>query len=265
LDKNFIRKHWYANIYEQQNIQAHEVNFILSIVGDEPKNILEVACGGGRVTVPLAQAGHKVTGFDFDEYMLEKIPAKAYGLSNITSYKADAVMQDWGKDFDIVILAGNILVNIESELDYAKAQELFIKKAAASVKQNGYIYLDFDCYDRPDQTSDNKREWVCFEGTDDLGTYGKYIVISGDYNSQTHSDRSYRRYELTPKNEEMFSFETSSIKHFPTFEQVKIWLDNAGWKIVHLYGNYEKNPMDEKVIGNRAIIWAKKCRSNVTV
>jgi SAM-dependent methyltransferase len=258
LDKDFIRKHWYAYIYEQQVIQADEVNFILSIVGNKPQNILEVACGGGRIAVPLALAGHKVTGFDIDEYMLEKIAAKAKGLSNISFYKADAVLHDWGKDFDVVILAGNILLNIESELRYEQAQELFIKKAAASVKQNGYMYLDFDCYERPDQASNKKQEWVCFEGTDDLGTYGKYIVISGDYSNQTHIDKSYRRYEIIPKNGEMFSFETTSIKHFPTFKQVKMWLDNAGWEIIHLYGDYQKKPMDEKVIGNRAIIWAKK-------
>jgi SAM-dependent methyltransferase len=265
LDKIFIRKHWYANIYEQQVIQANEVNFILSIVGNEHKNILEVACGGGRIIVPLAQAGHRVTGFDFDEYMLEKIPDKANGLSNISFYKADAVMQDWGKDFDVVILAGNILLNIESEMPYEQAQELFIKKAAASVKQNGYMYLDFDCYERPEQTSAIKEEWVCFDGTDDLGTYGKYVVISGDYSNQTHIDRSYRRYEITPKDGETFLFETTSVKHFPTFNQVKKWLDNAGWKIEQLYGGYQKNPFDEKTIGNRAIIWAKKSSSNITV
>jgi len=258
LDKNFIIKHWYASIYEQQNIQADEVDFILSIIGNEPKDILEVACGGGRISVPLAQAGHNVTGFDIDEYMLEKIPAKANGFANISFYKADAIKQDWGKDFDVVILAGNILLNIESEMLYEQAQELFIKKAAESVKQNGFMYLDFNCYERPDQTSDKRQEWVCFEGTDDLGTFGKYIVISGDYSSQTHIDISYRRYEIIPKNEEMFLFETTSVKHFPTFDQVKKWLGNAGWEIVRLYGGYEKNPMDEKVIGNRAIIWAKK-------
>jgi len=82
------------------------------------------------------------------------------------------------------------------------------------------MYLDFDCHERPDQTSTKKREWVCFEGTDDLGTYGKYIVISGDYSNQTHINKSYRRYEIIPKDGEMFSFETKSIKHFPTFEEI---------------------------------------------
>jgi SAM-dependent methyltransferase len=257
LDKNFIRKHWYADIYEQQVVQRDEVNFILTIIGKEPKNILEVACGGGRITVPLAQAGHKVTGFDSDEFMLEKIPARANGLTNISFYKADAILQDWGKDYDVVVLAGNILLNIESRMPYEQAQELFIRKAAASVKQNGFMYLDFDCYVRPDQTSDKKHEWTCFEGTDDLGTYGKYIVISGDYDSQTHIDRSFRRYEITPKNGEIFTFEATSVKHFPPFEQVNKWLEDAGWEIIHLYGSYDKDEMNEKNTGNRAIIWAK--------
>lgn len=258
MDKTFLRNHWYADIYEKQVIQENEVNFILSIVGNEPKNILEVACGGGRITVPLAKAGHKVTGFDFDEFMLKKIPSKAVGLSNITFYKADAILEDWGKDFDVVILAGNILLNIESEMPYAEAQELFIKKAADCVKSNGYLYLDFDCYNRPDKMSVKRNEWVCFEGTDDLGTHGKYIIISGDYSNETHIDTSYRRFEITPKDGEMFSFERTIIKHFPTFNQVKHWLEKVGWVIVCAYGGYEKQPVDEKISGNRAIIWAKK-------
>jgi len=256
LNKTFFRKHWYADIYEKQVIQADEVNFILSIVGIEPKNILDVACGGGRITVPLAKAGHKVTGFDSDKFMLEKISARAKSLSNISFYQADAILEDWGNNFDVIILAGNILLNIESEMPYEQAQELFIKKASESVKQNGHMYLNFDCYERPEQSSENNEKWVCFEGIDDIGTYGKYIVISGDYSNETRIDKSSRRYEITPKGSETFTFETISIKHFPTFSQVKGWLDKYGWEIVNLYGDYGKNPMSTKT--TRAIIWAKK-------
>lgn len=204
----------------------------------------------------MGQANHIVTGFDNDKFMLERISEKAKGLTNLSYYKANAISQDWGKDFDIVILAGNILLNIESEMDYKQAQELFIRKAAKSVKSNGYLYLDFDCYDRPEQTSSKRKEWVCFEGTDDLGTYGKYIVISGDYSKQTCIDKGYRRFEITPKDGEMFSIENTSIKYFPTLKQVDIWLDNSGWSTEQQYGNYEKDPISENTY--RAIIWAKK-------
>lgn len=256
MDNDYYRKHWYADIYGQQENQTDDVNFIHSIIGNEPKNILEFACGGGRISVPLAKAGHTVTGFDCDEYMLDKLKIKANGISNVSYFQADAVIDDWGNDFDVVVLAGNILLNIESEMPYEQAQELFIKKASESVLQNGYMYLDFDCYERPEQNSEKKSEWVIFEGADDIGTYGRFIFISGDYSNETHIDRSSRRYEITPKGSDTFKIETISIKHFPTFDKVKGWLDKYGWEIVNLYGDYEKNPMSIKT--KRAIIWAKK-------
>lgn len=256
MDKDFFRKHWYADIYEKLETQIDDVNLILELVGNEPNDILEVACGSGRISIPLANSGHKVTGFDFDEFMLEKLKTKANGLVNISFYKTDAVLEEWGRNYDIVILAGNILLNIESDMRYVEAQELFIKKASECVKPNGYLYLDFDCFERPEQTAKNKREWVCFEGTDDIGTYGKYIVISGDYSNETQIDRSQRRYEITPKGYEMFTYETVSVKHFPTFEQVRLWLLKYGWSIEHLYGDYDKNPLSN--LTKRVIVWAKK-------
>ena len=258
MKQNYLLNHWYSNIYEQQVIQADEIQYILSAIGNSPKNVLEVACGGGRIMIPVARMGHTVTGFDFDEYMLEKIPAKAKSLKNLSFYKSDAITEDWGTGFDVVILAGNILLNIVADINYMQAQKLFIKKAADCVKQGGHLYLDFDCYDRPDQADENQSEWVCFEGIDNLGTHGKYIVISGEYDSNTRIDKSYRRYEITPKDGKLFSVERTVTKHFPSFEQVKSWLEKAGWEIENAYGSYEKRPINEKLHGNRAIIWARK-------
>lgn len=259
MNKEFYQRHWYADIYEQQVIQKNEVEFILQIVGNTPTKILEVACGGGRISVPLAKEGHEVTGFDFDEFMLQKAIIRGKGIHNLTFFKADAVYDDWGKDYDVVILAGNILLNIESEMDYHQSQQLFIEKAAGSVKQGGYMYLDFDCFFRPDEAIPiEKQEWVCFEGTDDLGTYGKYIIINGEYNSKTCIGKGFRRYEITPENGKMYSVDRTIIKHFPHLSLVKSWLEKSGWKIECIYGGYEKQPIDENLIGNRAIIWAKK-------
>jgi len=72
LDNQFFLNHWYADIYEQQETQTDDSDCVLEIMKDyDFKNILEVACGGGRNTIPFAKAGYNVTGFDFDEYMLE--------------------------------------------------------------------------------------------------------------------------------------------------------------------------------------------------
>lgn len=242
-------RHWSAYIYDQEVIQD-DVKHILSIVGAAPLNILEVACGSGRILIPLAQAGHSVTGFDIDEFMLERIPQKASDLSNLNYFKADALSVDWGKGFDVVILSGNVLVNIVTTGDYQQAQESFIQKAASCVKQGGYLYLDFDCVNWPDTTPDEDNEWVCFDGTDDLGTYGKYIVVDGEYDSKTRINKDSRRYEITTKDGNMFTAIKQSLKHFPTYEQVVSWLEKYGWETEW------QAPVSDKTF--HAIFWAKK-------
>ena len=70
MDKKFFLEHWYAEIYEQQENQTMDVDFMINLFSGRSLNILEVCCGGGRISIPLAQAGHVVTGFDYDEAML---------------------------------------------------------------------------------------------------------------------------------------------------------------------------------------------------
>ena len=154
-EKPIISK-WVADMYDQKVTDTDDVGFLLSVVGEKPKKILEIACGSGRVLVPLAKAGHDVTGLDADEYVLAKIPAKAEGLKNIEWRAADAVQDDWGAGYDVVVLAGNILYNIVSDMDYAKAQELFIRKAASALAPGGYVYIDYS--PGGDRVLDTKKE-----------------------------------------------------------------------------------------------------------
>ena len=131
MDINKIKSHWYAYIYDKQENQTYDVELMLQILGDKPKKILEVCCGGGRILMPLAKAGHIAVGFDMDEDMMTQIPGKINGLSNIKFYKADAIHSNWGSDYDVVVLAGNIMINIEIDMDYKEAQKLFINSNSA--------------------------------------------------------------------------------------------------------------------------------------
>jgi len=249
MNQNELMQYWYAYTYDQQ-VEQDDVRHIISMVGDSPLKILEVACGSGRISIPLAKKGHSVTGFDVDEAMLARIPKKADGPINLNCFRADAISDDWGSGFDVVILSGNLLVNIITNGDYQQAQELFIQKAASCVKQDGHLYLDFTCANWPDFTCGKVEERVIFEGTDDIGTYGKFILVSGDYNSKTRIDKSSRRYEITPKGSEMFAVTKEVIKHFPTYQQVVSWLKKHGWEIEW------HNPIEKETF--QAIFWARK-------
>lgn len=251
---------WIADMYDGSETDTDDVEFLLSVIGREPKRVLEACCGSGRILVPLAKAGHNVTGFDADEYMLAKIPAKAQGLANIEWKHADAVYDDWGRGYDVAVLAANILYNIVADMDYAKAQELFIQKAASALVPGGYLFIDYKPGGHklvhPETVSSTSGNSVIWEGKDGGGNYGKMTLLTGEYDAQTRLDRFIRRFELTLANGEMITQDIPSVKHFATLEEIRGWLRAAGFASWQEYGDLNRNSINDN--STRAVIYARK-------
>lgn len=265
MDRRFIARHWYADVYERFENQTDDVEFFLKLLRDQtggtPQNILEVACGGGRISVPLARAGHRVTGFDSDEYMLLHCYRRMRDLPNMTCYQADATMSDWGEDFDIVVMAGNVLMNIKSDMDYAEAQESFIRKAAAALHSGGHLLIDYDLHSDSSASSFFNRsgESSYFKGTDDLGTRGKTMSYGSVYNPVTRVCAGANHFDLTANNGQRIILSEVWHKHIPSQEQVSAWLTSAGFTVEKTYRNYTVEPLDQRESGHvRATIWARK-------
>lgn len=254
-EKLIISK-WIADMYERHETDTNDVEFALSVIGSEPKRILEIACGSGRILVPFAKAGHNVTGLDFDEYMLNKIESKSVGMDNITWRKADVINDDWGNGFDVVVLAGNFLFNIVSDIDYEKAQELVIQKAAGSLVSGGNIYIDYGYTLNPENWFGNPNEHVIWQGTDSDGNTGRMLLFDGTFNNESGINKFIRRFELNCANGEIIKQDIPSTKHFATLEQIHTWLKSANFVIEQEYGDYNRNPISENT--SRAIIWARK-------
>jgi SAM-dependent methyltransferase len=265
LNRDFIAKYWYAYIYEQCENQTHDVEFLLNVLRAEtdgsPQKILEVACGGGRICIPLAEAGYTVTGFDANEYMLLRCYRRMKGMNNITCYVTDALTSDWGTGFDVVVLAGNLLINLETGMDYARAQQILIRKAALALKPGGHLYLDFDLHYDPVRIFNQMGERSYFSGTDDLGTSGRTVSYGSVYDPVTRICTGTRHWELKTNNGESFvAFTEQWHKYIPTQEQVYSWLREAGLIIERTYKNYTDEPIPEPLDESmhRATIWAKR-------
>jgi len=247
---------------KQHETQAADVKFLLSTIGEHPKKVLEVGCGCGRILVQLAKAGHDVTGFDVDDDGLNEISAKACGLNNISCHRADAVHDDWGIGFDVVVLAGNILFNIEnieSGIEYKKAQELFIQKAAAALVPGGYVYIDYGPFApngrtlmRPGQScEDDGSIYGRWEETDDAGNIEIRSMTPGVFDESTGILKFKRYLELRLLDGRIIKEESERVKHYATLEQIHSWLSDAGFTIKHEYEDYAKNPINS---GSRAVI-----------
>lgn len=256
FNEDEIISRWVADMYDQNETETDDVDFLLSIVGRQPKQILEIACGSGRILVPLAKAGYTVTGLDFDEYMLAKIPPKANGLKNIAWRKADVIHDDWGAGFDAVVLAGNILFNIISDMEYEEAQRLLAQKASGALVPGGSVYIDYGYTVHPEKWFDDPTERVIWQGMDRGGNFGRMVLSGSTFDKESGITRSTRRFELTLANGETITQAIPCMKHFATLEQLHQWLDSAGCTVEEEYGSYRREPIGENT--GRVIIWARK-------
>lgn len=247
---------WISDMYDMDQTDISDVEFALSIIGEKPKRVLEVACGSGRILVPLAKEGHSVTGLDFDEYMLDKISARAKGMKNITWQKSDVIKEDWGKGYDVVMLAANFLFNIIADIDYAKAQMLVIQKSSNALVSDGHIYIDYGYTLHPENWFGNANENVVWQGTDSNGNTGKMTLLNSSFDSKTGLNKFVRRFELLLSDGTEIKQDIPSTKHFATLEQIHKWLEVAGFIVEEEYGDYSRSPISEMT--NRAIIWARK-------
>jgi SAM-dependent methyltransferase len=73
----------------------------------EPGSVLDAGCGTGRVAVELARRGIDVVGVDLDPSMLAVARDKA---PDLTWVAGDLATVDLGRSFDLVVLAGNVMI-----------------------------------------------------------------------------------------------------------------------------------------------------------
>ncbi|MBR6666319.1 MAG: methyltransferase domain-containing protein [Lachnospiraceae bacterium] len=254
INKEKIIADWSADMYEIDETETADVEFLLKCLGTTPKHVLEIACGSGRILVPLAKAGHTVTGLDLDESMLAKIPSKAEGMDNITWKMADVIAEDWGNDYDAVVIAGNFLMNIISEESPEYAQRLLIKKAKSALKPGGILYIDYNQTYHPKQWFVYSGERIIWQGTDSQGTSGTMLLSNSTYDAETGMIHATRCYELETSTGVKIRKEIPSVKHYVLLEQVHTWLKDEGFRIEREYGDYSGNPISEAT--GRAIICA---------
>lgn len=72
-----------------------------------PRSVLDAGCGTGRVAIELARRGLDVVGVDLDASMLEKARTKQ---PDVPWMLADLADVDLGRTFDVVLLAGNVMI-----------------------------------------------------------------------------------------------------------------------------------------------------------
>lgn len=57
---------------KENNLYTEDIPFLQKYASKAKGTILDIACGTGRATIPLAKSGHKIVGVDSQKGMLIK-------------------------------------------------------------------------------------------------------------------------------------------------------------------------------------------------
>src|SRR5262245_61919406 len=94
-----------ASCYDALNPPEAHYPFYLALAGTEPKTVLDIGCGTGRLAVALADAGHYVTGADPSPGMMRVARARA-GAERVRWVDSDAASLGLETRFDLIIMTG---------------------------------------------------------------------------------------------------------------------------------------------------------------
>ncbi len=132
---------FYDPEYAHHEMLLRDVPFLMEHLSGR-RSVLELACGTGRVAIPLAAAGHRVVGVDYAPDMLaiakRKRDEAGVPARNLELIAGDITHLKLGRKFDCVCILFNTFLNFTR----LKDQDALLRVALAHLKPGGFFWLD---------------------------------------------------------------------------------------------------------------------------
>ncbi len=128
---------WLPMDEQQSQLQIESV---LDLLGDASLTIIDAGCGDGRLLIPMALAGHQVTGIDLDKQAINACAAKC-AEADVEVLLLDGDMLDVLpviEPVDVIVCCGQTLMLVP---DIDDAVE-FMKACRRSLKDDGMMIID---------------------------------------------------------------------------------------------------------------------------
>ena len=130
-----------AELYDAFPFSA-DLPLYLELAAEQGGRVLELCCGTGRVLVPLARAGHLVTGLDASEPMLEVARRKLVAAGPVATERARLVVGDvrefdLAASFDLALIPVNSFAHLVERADQLRA----LDRVIAHLRPEGLLAL----------------------------------------------------------------------------------------------------------------------------
>jgi len=112
-----------------------DANAVQALQSTRPFSVLDAGCGTGRIAIELARRGMDIVGVDLDVRMLDRAREQAPDLD---WRLGDLATVDFGRTFDLILLAGNVMLFLTPGTETQVVRNLARHLAPAGVFVAGF-------------------------------------------------------------------------------------------------------------------------------
>ena len=233
----------YAPFYDWENAQTvgrRDVAFWKRLAAAQDGAVLELGCGTGRITVPIARTGVRIVGIDRSAEMLARgrrrlVRGRLGSCASLVRGDIRALPFRGRRSFSLVMAPYGILQSLTREADLRAALE----SVHRVLRKGGTFGIDL-VPDLPQWSEYDRR--VSLKGTRGRSTHVTLIetVRQDERRGLTIFDQEYveRRGRLKRIHRFSLTFRTVSVP------QMRRRLEAAGFEIAAILGDYHGGPWD---------------------
>ena len=245
--RHAINPRVYAKYYELvYGRTLNDVPFYLDMAGQTGGPVLELACGTGRVLLPIARAGSECWGVDFEPSMLGKLSATLRAEPEEVRRRINVVQADMRdfqrpRRFSLTFIAFNSFLALTTTED----QERSLRCIRKHMKQDGLLVINVFA-PRHDLLAQTHADRVCHEialpGDEGLlrieERVERDLASEVMYVENTFTTLRGRRKVRTERS----GFTLTWIHR----RELLLLLAKNGFEVVELYGDFDRRPYDYK-------------------
>ncbi len=244
---------FYANLYDIEfSDKVDDIPFILAYAKKQEGRVLELGCGTGRIIIPIAEAGIKVTGIDNSLHMLkiakDKIAQRPQAVQkNIELVHAQMQNFTLRRRFSLIICVFNTFMHIiskEEQLQVLKNVRQHLEKNGVFINETFIPSFAFREKNAQYKIIDRKKG-IAFKKIEEL----RY-----NYNTQILCV-NYIYQQINNKNATGDHYAYFFQLRYTLYPEMRELMLTSGLKIVDVFSDYNRKPF---VGGKRMIIVAKK-------
>jgi SAM-dependent methyltransferase len=222
-------------LYGAENTWGRDDDFYLELAREIGGPVLDVACGTGRLTRAIAEAGLQVTGVDIMPAMLERARTQSAGLE-IQWVEADCRTLKLSEPSGLIIMTGHAFQSLLTDDD----QNAFLTVASTHLVEAGT--LAFEIRNLGGKSYGDSWEFKHLRSFQDLRGHRIDLSVSSRLDRATMIDDVHMLRATQGTGE---TWHSKIALRYTKVDELDARLESHGFTVLEQFGGWDRRPIED--------------------